>query len=1004
MLVAFLFSLCAFEHPSALWRFIGGPNDALPEAQILSIQQDSYGFMWFGTGRGIIRYDGFEARWYRHDPDNPNSLTPGTVRVVMEDSQRRLWVGTNGGLNLLDRVTGLVTSFTIQTHSLRSNNIWSLLEDQHSRIWLGSDQGLQVMDDQSFTTIADIHVGVTSLVQDQDDLIWIAAEDRGLFFYDGEHVRSEEAFKDIQVRTLYCDQEGLLWLGTTDRGLWVRGKHGNFEQVNLHGNPAHNSHVTSIHKDANDSLWVGTVDGLYQQNSVGFTLHRPTEQNNGLNDLRIRRVFCDDSGLVWVATEKPGVHVLDRMRERFEFSPVNSGGAWSLWQGQENELWIGTKKGLQLLQLDNLNRQTFMSDQSIRSIYPIDEQNLLVGTDAGLFRLNHQANQVQTLLDGERVWVIVEFEGQFWLATDRGLILFDIDKSVVMRLTPEAEAPYQISHRVVTSICRGNDRDIWVGTFGGGLIHVHSDGTIIEVMRNQTQRESLSADDVIDVFMDHNQTLWVATLSGGLNRMISPNRFERFTSRSGLPDNAVVAITQDNNDGYWIYTAAGIASFDPDARSYSLFRDEHGVMVGSAIPGSVAMFDDHLWFGGTNGVVKIKPSLQGNESIPPIMITDVMVDNIRRQHMLPPGSDLHLPANEKSFSIRFARLDFRSPATIRGAYQRVDIDQDWVQSTDVNYTQYLPFGGVGKLRMRAADTYQRWIDDELVIHVETPWWVSWLPLWIIIGLLLITSLTYVIMARIHRAKQRKLIEQAQLAKQRALLAERQHEVEIKARQIQEEHNQIMQEYLEQLSNEIANELHDGPLGRITGLGFQIHHLGASQDEGEIRKQLQQVAQEDIPQICDGLRNLCGELLSPDLREGLIAEMSQYAETVCAQTPGLTLVTDWQAQIDGLSDEEQGTLFRIFRTLVKNVSKHAQAKTLKLSLTRDPLQFMLRIVDDGCGFEPPETWDDLKAKRHYGMYLAHYFCTSLGGTMQVESILQRGTTINIRIPRKSSVAI
>src|SRR5262245_28160802 len=64
------------------------------------ITQDKYGFVWFGTTVGVYRYDGYNLKAYRRDPDDPNSLSEDAVSFSYMDRAGILWVGTgNGGLN-----------------------------------------------------------------------------------------------------------------------------------------------------------------------------------------------------------------------------------------------------------------------------------------------------------------------------------------------------------------------------------------------------------------------------------------------------------------------------------------------------------------------------------------------------------------------------------------------------------------------------------------------------------------------------------------------------------------------------------------------------------------------------------------------------------------------------------------------------------------------------------------------------------------------------------------
>src|SRR5579871_5576736 len=82
-------------------------EDGLSNNEVLNVIQDHDGYLWFATGDGINRYDGYTFKTFRHDPSDPGSLSENFVRALYEDPKGRLWVGTfSSGLNLYDPNTG----------------------------------------------------------------------------------------------------------------------------------------------------------------------------------------------------------------------------------------------------------------------------------------------------------------------------------------------------------------------------------------------------------------------------------------------------------------------------------------------------------------------------------------------------------------------------------------------------------------------------------------------------------------------------------------------------------------------------------------------------------------------------------------------------------------------------------------------------------------------------------------------------------------------------------
>ena len=79
-------------------------EDGLPGAHPWWIMQDHQGFLWIGAGGiGLARFDGNKFKNFQHDPKDSFSLSDDRAGIIFEDSQKRLWVGTEKGLNQFDK-------------------------------------------------------------------------------------------------------------------------------------------------------------------------------------------------------------------------------------------------------------------------------------------------------------------------------------------------------------------------------------------------------------------------------------------------------------------------------------------------------------------------------------------------------------------------------------------------------------------------------------------------------------------------------------------------------------------------------------------------------------------------------------------------------------------------------------------------------------------------------------------------------------------------------------
>lgn len=129
------------------------PGGASPPAfgQIWDLCLDRVGTLWVGTTGGLIALDVASGalKRYGHVSGDPSSLSHDSVMTILEDSAGRLWLGTmGGGLNRLDRKTGLFTHYTV-ADGLPNNSIYGILEDGEGHLWLSTNNGLVHLDPET---------------------------------------------------------------------------------------------------------------------------------------------------------------------------------------------------------------------------------------------------------------------------------------------------------------------------------------------------------------------------------------------------------------------------------------------------------------------------------------------------------------------------------------------------------------------------------------------------------------------------------------------------------------------------------------------------------------------------------------------------------------------------------------------------------------------------------------------------------------------------------------
>ncbi|MDU7711211.1 MAG: two-component regulator propeller domain-containing protein [Clostridium butyricum] len=112
------------------------------------IFKDSEGFYWLGSflNGGLIKIDPYNntAIQYKHEGKD-GDLSNNTVRTIIEDDEKNIWVGTSGGLNKLDKETGKFKTYTT-SDGLANNNIYGIVIDETGNLWMSTNLGISKLD------------------------------------------------------------------------------------------------------------------------------------------------------------------------------------------------------------------------------------------------------------------------------------------------------------------------------------------------------------------------------------------------------------------------------------------------------------------------------------------------------------------------------------------------------------------------------------------------------------------------------------------------------------------------------------------------------------------------------------------------------------------------------------------------------------------------------------------------------------------------------------------
>jgi len=764
-------------------------EQGLSDSHLRSIVQDQRGFLWFGTIDGLNRYDGYEFRVFRHDPEDPRSLGASFVRALHVDRQGQLWVGTVGGG--LARFDPRTEDFVRYEHhpadpqSLGANEVRSISEGRGNELWIATSNGLDRMDPSSgrFRHYRHdsndprslSHDDVYSVIEDRAGTIWVATYGGGLdrmnaaagreeFIHYRHDPKDPGSLSSDLVHVLYEDRAGTLWVGTWGGGLArFDPERGSFARdANRFVSSAF---IWTIREDRSGGLWIGTWGGGLSRidpERNGFeTYQRDSARPSSLSHDNVVSVYEDREGLLWIGTGGGGVSILDPSRKPFATLSLGlSGGASdvrAMHEDRQGMLWIGTLgDGLYAADRETGRIRNYrsdpkdpasLSDDSISSLAEDPQGVLWIGTTNGLDELDtsasrfrrhtHVAGDPRTLSDNMIYSLLAEPDtGTLWVSTSRGLNRFDPQSRAF------TQSPWE-SHgddaQGGTSLILERDHEgfLWLSRFPGLERFDPATGE----SRQYKLRSGEGSGEIVvaAAHEDESGRLWLGTGIGLLSIDPTTGIFTRINRDNEAPQGMVLAILEDDEGRLWLTASQGLYRFDPGANEFKHYGPEEIDLRQGFALGSMKGRAGRLYFGSAEGLLWFDPSaIEDDDYVPPVMLTGLQLAN----RPVPIGSEsvlkqsitettkVEILPGERVISLEFAALSYRAPWKNRYRYRLEGFDGDWTavdsRRRNVTYTNLPP--GDYVFRVAGSNNDGFWNEEgvALAIAVLPSWWQTWI--------------------------------------------------------------------------------------------------------------------------------------------------------------------------------------------------------------------------------------------------------------------------------------
>ncbi len=709
-----------------------GLKEGIPQSQVSALAQDQEGYLWVGTWGGLARFNGSEfKRYYRED-----GLHSTRIHELLIASDGTLWIATVGGVSRWkDHRLEM-----LQDPALSAVRCRALAEDTRKRIWIGSDDGVVILDRGK---VLRLHPGgkagplVYDILADREGML--VAADNGLWrFSDRERshvveaqaVTAPAAVEAADFRALAVTADGL-WLGTNSSGIWLRNDTG-WQKVS--GAAATPRSIYRLSVEPSGNLYVATQDnGLFLKRPGQPALeHWGTE--NGLPSSIVSAVLEDRENNIWVGTDIGGLARLSNTAviNHTEKQGLPSACVFGISPGDApDSLWLGTMRGAVHYQvlprprvIETVRARDGLDNELVWKVLRSSDGTLWFLTDTALLFRRRGAKAVEPLpsdipfprtnpydmvLDGQgNLWGCGEWSGG-------GLARRDAAGRWRSWSKTASGKPLTAVHHLA-SRRRGGVYAVAKSDF------YHCDGETVTPLETRSRCPLEASVSITAIMEDSSGRLWAGN-DAGLAVLESDGSWRLLNDRPGFTSHHVFNIGEDWNGRVWINTTRGAFRFAADFKVEEFNPDDGLADWETNANGFHSDARGDIWIGTVNGLSQYRPANRSANTEPPRL----MVENVRLpRRTLDYPRRLDLSWRERTLVFNVAVLSFRSRNRTAFRYRMSGLENAWQPRQSLGELRYtnLPAGDL-KLLLQPVNESGVWGEVvSLPIHIQPPFWMT----------------------------------------------------------------------------------------------------------------------------------------------------------------------------------------------------------------------------------------------------------------------------------------
>jgi len=669
---------------------------------ISDIFQDDDGFIWFATQYGLNRFDGQDFKKYTYISGNTKSLKANWVRSIIQSEDNALYIGTlGGGIDILNPHKEIFETPKVLNQDSPINIVNSLIKDSEENIWISSTSGAYRYQPKDMS-LTHIYKKRSSGIAFFGDGVTLIAGRDGLFEVHDTDIKKLTIFEGLRISNIkqLSNNRALVYIKNELYTLSKTNTVWKLQKIDFDSSYISNPTDTPfIFEDSHGWIWVQGGRKLWRfsfdfKSKNIYDIYSLLDYNSS-EDLKINCMFQDREGAYWIGTNVGAFQLIQH--KPFRHPVIGALGKVREVVTCGNKMWFALPDGLYVWEKESTTPPIRISDYRLMSLQCASD-GFLYGNykkeSSGVLRINTTTNTIEEeLLDpietfGSGRRMQEDANKRLWITQWNHILVYDMQSKNYFKLKVTKN-----NVGIIDILLDKND-NLWLATISGGLLKFSSISQITEsseydfkrFLHDENNPNSISSNLITSLHQTDDGKLWIGT-DGGLNRMdIQEETFTRYMRSDQMPDDKILNITSDKKGVLWLSTIShGITSFNPNTNRFNTYTTEDGLYDNSMLLSSICQTKDgYIWMGSEKGINYFHPD---QVSIPQ-NYTPNLTWSAYTKHRKDTSITKYFPdklrngieinPQDQNVSFQFLALTYKEPENVRYQFWLEGFHKDWL--------------------------------------------------------------------------------------------------------------------------------------------------------------------------------------------------------------------------------------------------------------------------------------------------------------------------------------